>query len=197
METPEEALTVVVPESVPPPGFVPIATAIDAVDVVTVLPRASVTATVTAGEIDVPAVAVVGCWTNASFDAAPAEMLNVELVALVSAPDEALSVYPVPDLLIERPEKVATPLTALTVAVPESVPPPGFVAIATVIDADEVVTVFPPASWTATVTDGLIDAPATAFDGFWTNASWVAAPTVILNVELVALVRPVEVAVSV
>jgi hypothetical protein len=47
------------------------------------------------------------------------------------------------------------------------------------------------------VIDGLMDAPALAFEGFWTNASLAAAPTVMLKVELVALVRPVEVAVRV
>jgi hypothetical protein len=106
----------------------------------------SVTATVTAGEIDVPAVVLVGCWTNASLVAAPGEMLNAELVAPVSVPDEALSVYPVPALSIDRFENVATPLTALTLVVPESVPLLGFVPIAIVIDAVEVVTVLPPAS---------------------------------------------------
>lgn len=46
-------------------------------------------------------------------------------------------------MLIDRLLNVATPATALTVAVPDSVPPPGFVPIATVTDAVEEVTVFP------------------------------------------------------
>jgi hypothetical protein len=45
--------------------------------------------------------------------------------------------------LIERFEYVETPDTADALVVPESVPPPGFVPIATAIDADEVVTVLP------------------------------------------------------
>jgi hypothetical protein len=48
--------------------------------------------------------------------------------------------------LIESPEKVATPEIAETVVVPERVPDPGFVPIAKVIDAVDVVTVFPYAS---------------------------------------------------
>ena len=48
--------------------------------------------------------------------------------------------------------KVAIPLTAFTEVVPLSVPVP--VAIATLTDAEEVVTVLPPASCTATTNDG-------------------------------------------
>jgi hypothetical protein len=47
---------------------------------------------------------------------------------------------------MESPEKVATPLTAEMVVVPERVPEPGFVPMAIVIDAVEEVTVFPYAS---------------------------------------------------
>ena len=57
-----------------------------------------------------------------------------------------------------RPLKVAKPLTALRVRVPESVPLPGLVPIAIVIEAVDVVTVLPPASWTVTVTAGVIEA---------------------------------------
>ncbi len=46
-------------------------------------------------------------------------------------------------MLIESPLNVATPFTALTVVVPDNVPDPGFVPIAMVIDALELVTVFP------------------------------------------------------
>jgi hypothetical protein len=52
----------------------------------------------------------------------------------------------VPDLLIERPEKVATPETAETVVVLERVPEPGFVPMARTMEAVEEVTVLPYAS---------------------------------------------------
>ena len=56
--------------------------------------------------------------------------------SLLNIPVEvAFKVYPVPILLILKPVKVATPFTALTVAVPAKVPLPGFVSIASVIGA--------------------------------------------------------------
>ena len=61
---------------------------------------------------------------------------------------------------MERVEKLATPLTAATVSVPDSVPPPGLVPIATVTLAVELVTVLPNASCTATCTAGTIATPA-------------------------------------
>ena len=54
--------------SVPPPGLVPMARlTVVALSEVSTLPLASSTATVTAGEMAAPAVAVVGCWTKASW----------------------------------------------------------------------------------------------------------------------------------
>ena len=50
--TPLTAATVVVPLSVPLPGLLPIATVTDALLVVTVLPNASTTPTVSAGLIE-------------------------------------------------------------------------------------------------------------------------------------------------
>src|SRR5678816_1670868 len=90
--TPLTAATVAVPESVPPPGLVPMATVTLAVELVTVLPNLSSTATSTAGLIDAPAVALLGCTVNASLDAAAGVMLNAAEVAPVSAPDAAVSV---------------------------------------------------------------------------------------------------------
>src|SRR5437868_6436439 len=52
--------------------------------------------------------------------------------------------------MMDRLENVATPLTADTVVVPDSVPPPGLVPIATVMLAVEPVTVLPNASCTVT-----------------------------------------------
>lgn len=98
---------------------------------------------------------------------------------------------------IDRFENVAMPLTAFTDVVPESVPPDGFVPIAIEIDAVEVVTVLPAASWIATVTAGVMDEPATTLVGCCTKATLAAAPTVMLNVELVAPDKPEEDAASV
>src|SRR5262249_49282143 len=68
--TPATALTVVVPLSVAPPGLVPIEIVTAAVLLVTTLPLASCTCTVTAGVMAVPATAFDGCCANASLVAA-------------------------------------------------------------------------------------------------------------------------------
>ena len=72
-----------------------------------------------------------------------------------------------PVLLIDRSANVATPLLAGSDTVPDSVPPPGLVPIATVTVALLDVTVFPPASCTVTTTAGLISDPATTAVGCW------------------------------
>ena len=102
-----------------------------------------------------------------------------------------------PGLLIDTSVNVATPLVALSETVPESVPPPGFVPIARLINALLDVTVFPPASWTVTVTAGLIALPATTVVGCWLYTTFVAGPAVTANEALTAPVRPVAVAVNV
>src|SRR3954470_2691868 len=90
--TPATAATVVVPDSVPPPGLVPMATVTLADELVTVLLKASCTVTCTAGEIATPAVALLGWTVKASLDAAAGVMLNAEDVAPVKAPDAAVKV---------------------------------------------------------------------------------------------------------
>src|SRR3954465_1467027 len=95
---PATADTVLVPDSVPPPGLVPMATVMLAVELVTVLLNASCTVTCTAGVIDAPAISSVGWAVNASLAAAAGLMVNAELDAPVSAPDAAVSVYPAPTL---------------------------------------------------------------------------------------------------
>src|SRR5256885_1038610 len=90
--TPLAAATVVVPDSVPPPGLAPIATVTLAEELGTVLPNASCTATCTAGEMAAPAMALVGCTVNASFEATSGLMLNAADVAPVSGADAAVSV---------------------------------------------------------------------------------------------------------
>src|SRR5213594_2889435 len=88
-------------------------------------------------------------------------------------------------------ENVATPDTAATLAVPASVPPPGFVPIATVTVPVNPVTVFPRASCAVTLTAGVIARPAVAFEGCTVNTSCAASPAVTLNVALVPVVSPV------
>src|SRR3954452_23009549 len=90
--TPADADTVAVPDSVPLPGLVPIATVMLAVELVTVFPNASCTVTCTAGEMLAPATALFGWVVKASFEAAPAVMLNPVEVAPVSDADAAVSV---------------------------------------------------------------------------------------------------------
>src|SRR6185295_9299127 len=90
--TPDDAATVVVPDSAPPPGLVPIATVMLAPELVTVLPNASCTVTCTAGEIATPAVAFVGWTPNASLLAAAGLMLNPAEVAPDSGAEAAVSV---------------------------------------------------------------------------------------------------------
>ena len=102
-----------------------------------------------------------------------------------------------PLLLIERSLKVATPFTAFTGVVPLSVPPPGFVPMATVIEAVLEVTTFPPASSTLTATAGVIEDPAAVFVGWTVKASFVAVPTETLMAVLVAAVSAPLVALSV
>src|SRR5215471_13892108 len=81
---------------------------------------------------------------------------------------------------------VATPATALIVAVPDSAPPLGFAPIATVTGAELPVTVLPPISWTTNTGDVLSGAFEFEFDGLACTARCDAAPTVTLNALLVA-----------
>src|SRR5439155_1530694 len=74
-----------------------------------------------------------------------------------------------------KSENVATPLAAVAVVVPESVPPLGLLRIATVTLCVAVGTVLPNASWITTCTAGAIAAPAVALLGWTVIASLVAA----------------------
>src|SRR3954468_21699168 len=90
--TPATAATVVVPDSVPPPGLVPIAMVMLAVELVTVLSKASRTAPRAGGALAAPGVAFVGCTVKASFEAAAGLMSNAADVAPVNDADAAVSV---------------------------------------------------------------------------------------------------------
>src|SRR2546423_6719977 len=74
------------------------------------------------------------------------------------------------------PENVATPPLAATVAVPDSVPPPGLVPIATVMFPVNPVAVLPLPSCAVSWTAGVIVAPATVLVGWTLNTSAVAVP---------------------
>src|SRR4051812_16912962 len=94
---------------------------------------------------------------------------------------------------MDRLEKLATPATAATVVVPDSVPPLGLVPMATVTLAVELVTVLSKASSTATWAAGEMGEPAVVLDGWTVNASFVAAAAVMLNKLLVTPLRPGDV----
>src|SRR5439155_22699886 len=96
LTTPATAAAVAVPDNVPPPGLVPIATLTFPVKPAAVLPCASSAVTCIAGVIAAPAVAVVGCTAKKRYGAAPGEMLNAGLVAPPGQVALAASVYPVP-----------------------------------------------------------------------------------------------------
>ena len=84
--------------------------------------------------------------------------------------------------MIDTLLNVATPPLAACVSVPANVPPPGFVPMANVTFAMEVVR-FPEASSIRTVTAGVIAAPAIVLVGCALNFTCAAAPTVMLNVD--------------
>src|SRR5437868_6225778 len=98
---------------------------------------------------------------------------------------------------MDRMEKVATPVAAATVVVPDSVPLPGLVPMAMVMLAVELVTVLLNASCTVTCTAGAMATPATALAGWTVNASLAAAAGLMLNVADTVPASGAEAAVSV
>jgi hypothetical protein len=106
--TPFTAVIVIVPDSVPPLGPEPSAIVIEPLKLVETLPDASRAVTWTAGEIALPAVALLGCTVNASCVAGGATQVTWnETDALPPAGTVALCELP--------------PLTAQFAATPESV----------------------------------------------------------------------------
>ena len=124
-------------------------------------------------------------------------ILNAELVAEVRPADVAVSVYPLPAWLILRSLNAAMPLEAFLELVPLNVPPPGFVPMATVMDAEDDVTVLLKLSWTVVVGGPPMAAPALVFTGWVVKTTLLAAAAATLNALLVALVSPVDDAISV
>src|SRR5439155_6119936 len=95
---------------------------------------------------------------------------NGSLVARVSPPELAASVYWAPSLSMLRSANVATPFTASTPVVPYSVPPVGLLSTESVMRPAKLVTVFPALSKAATRTGGAIIPPTTAAVGCPTKA---------------------------
>src|SRR5438552_3782434 len=196
--TPETAAAVAVPESVPPPALGPSVTLTLPAKPMATLPSASWAVTCTAGVIAAPAVALVGCTLKASTLGAPAVTLNAALVAPPPTPEApAVSVYPVPVLLMLNPENVAMPPAAATLDVPERAPPPGFAPIATATEPLNAVAVLPCASCAVTWTAGVIVAPATVVVGWTVKTSWFAAPGLMIKEALGCPASPVADVVSV
>ena len=102
-----------------------------------------------------------------------------------------------PDLLTLKPANVATPPTAATLVVPDSVPPAGLGPMATVTLAVKPVAVLPRASRAVTWTGGAIAAPAVTFVGWTEKTSSLAAPGVTLKGALGAVGTAAALAVSV
>src|SRR5437867_6248193 len=98
---------------------------------------------------------------------------------------------------MERSANVATPPTAASALVPESVPPPGFAPIATVTVPLKVGSVLPSASSAVTWTAGVIAAPAGTALGCTVKTNCVAAPAATVNGLLATPAKPVAVAASV
>ena len=103
-----------------------------------------------------------------------------------------------PAVLILHVAKVSTPATAAFGFVVQARVAPAGVVMVKVTDAVLAVTVLPPASWTVT-TGWAVKLVLTAveLDGLVVKASLVAGPTMIVKVALIALVSPLEAAVSV
>src|SRR5437773_514326 len=96
-------------------------------------------------------------------------------------------------------ENVATPFTAFTLVVPESVPPPGFAPIATVIDPRSEERRVGDASSAATRTTDIVCAACVDCGcvGRAPYASCGGGGAVMLNLALVAPVSPLALALSV
>lgn len=185
--TPDDVVRVSVPLRTPVPEASAIVT--DVPVVATRLPKASVRATVTAGEMTAPAVAFEGCWTNTSR-AAAAGLITIFLdvsgmnVPLLNRMDMVSAT------LCDRLENLTVPLLAVAVRTPWSVPDPANRSAVTTVLLS-VVTRFPPAS--TTLRTGCVEnaTPAVAEEeGSVVMRSWTAGPRVIVKMLLVVDVSP-------
>src|SRR5207249_3157924 len=193
--TPATAATVVVPEREPPPGLCSIATVTLPVNVSTAFPSASRATTGTGGAMVAPAVGhgAVGspgirCGVKVTWVGAPALMVKKELVAPARPVAVADRLYALPLWGMLKSGNAATPATAAAVFVPDRLPPPGLLPIATVTSPLNPVAVLPNASRAITSTCGVIRAPAVAVLGCTLTTSAAAWPAHTLNPAL-AVVR--------
>ena len=90
--------------------------------------------------------------------------------------------------------KLASPLTADTVNVPDNVPLPGSLLIANVMESVAVPTRLPPASWTWILMAGDMDWVDVVLFGSTLKANCEADPNVISKLVEVAKVKPLAVA---
>ena len=160
---------------------------------VTVLLAASLAVTVIPNAV--PAVWGLAIVENVKWSKAPAFTVKLVLVALASAPSEAVKVND-PVTVGTRFAKVATPLDATTVVVelPLNTPP---VLMAMVTLELSPVTTLPTASCTCATTAGVIAWPAFVLVGCCVNTNLLATPAAMLNAVLVALVKRAPLAVNV
>ena len=137
-----------------------------------------------------------GAVVNASCVAGPTVTLNATLSTEVSPLAVAVSWYAVPARLMARPGKVATPLIAATVRVPDSVAPavPVLPVIAIVTLFVALVTVLPSPSVIAICTAEANGTPPVVSAGGVTTTSFVAAPCATSNGALSAGASPAAVA---
>src|SRR5947208_15826599 len=117
-------------------------------------------------------------------------MLNALLVAVVSCPELAVSVYPVPALSMLKSPKVAIPAAAATGIVPWSTPPDGLLPITSDTLPVNPVAVLPKGSRAITLTAGVIVAPGCVLLGCTVNASLAAGAGVMVNAVLGAVSDP-------
>src|ERR1051326_1742017 len=191
---PATVATVFVPDSVPAPGFAPIAAVTLPAKFVAVLPSASRTITWIAGARPAPPVEDVGSTVTASCAAAPGATANGTVETLGSPAEDTTSVYPLPTLSIVTSVNVAIPPTAATVFVPDKVPPAESTPIAIVTSPVKLVAVLPSESLAVTCTGGDISVPALTPFGCTVTASSTAGPASMLKGGLAPPPSPVPVA---
>jgi len=160
------------------------------VALLTRFPPASCTWTLMAGVIAAPAAVFVGSTIKPSFVAAPTVMSKLAEVAVLNPAPLASNVYPLPTLSTEMSLKVASPLTAAAVNVPDKVPLPGLLLMANVIEFVAVTTRFPPASSTWTLMGGLIGEVDTVLVGSTLKTNCAGAPTLISKIAEIAEESP-------
>src|SRR5690348_504314 len=110
--TPLTAGIAVVPDNVPPAGFVPIATVTTPVNPVAGFPSASWAVTCTGGLIATVCSALVGCTAKARCVAAPGVTVTVAVGVIVMPLITAVTVFV--SATVELKVPVATPLTLVT-----------------------------------------------------------------------------------